>query len=69
VCTITGCPGTGFVGQVGLELTETHLPLPPECWVKGLHHPGLFIIYFLFLVVQAVNLLSAQLPEQLRLQG
>ena len=21
-----------LVGQVGLELTEIHLPLPPECW-------------------------------------
>lgn len=21
-----------FVDQVGLDLTELHLPLPPECW-------------------------------------
>jgi hypothetical protein len=25
------CPGTCFVDQAGLELTEIHLPLPPEC--------------------------------------
>jgi hypothetical protein len=28
----SGCPGTHFVDQAGLELTEIHLPLPPECW-------------------------------------
>ena len=27
----TGCPGTHYVDQAGLELTEIHLPLPPEC--------------------------------------
>jgi hypothetical protein len=27
-----GCPGTHFVDQADLELTEIHLPLPPECW-------------------------------------
>ena len=27
-----GCPGTHSVDQAGLELTEIHLPLPPECW-------------------------------------
>jgi hypothetical protein len=27
-----GCPGTHSVNQAGLELAETHLPLPPECW-------------------------------------
>ena len=26
------CPGTHYVDQVGLELTEICLPLPPECW-------------------------------------
>jgi hypothetical protein len=26
-----GCPGTHSVDQAGLELTEIHLPLPPEC--------------------------------------
>ena len=26
------------VDQAGLELTEIHLPLPPECWDKGMHH-------------------------------
>jgi hypothetical protein len=25
-----GCPGTCSVYQVGLELTEIHLPLPPK---------------------------------------
>jgi hypothetical protein len=27
-----GCPGTHYVGQAGLELTELHLHLPPKCW-------------------------------------
>ena len=27
-----GCHGTGFVAQAGPEVTEIHLPLPPECW-------------------------------------
>jgi hypothetical protein len=27
----SGCPGTQYVDQDGLELTEIHLPLPPEC--------------------------------------
>ncbi|ERE86605.1 tubulin polyglutamylase TTLL4 [Cricetulus griseus] len=26
------CPGTRSVDQADLELTETHLPLPPKCW-------------------------------------
>ena len=25
-------PGTHYVDQAGLELTEIHLPLPPEYW-------------------------------------
>jgi hypothetical protein len=28
----SGCPGTHFVDQAGLELREIHLPLPPKCW-------------------------------------
>ncbi|CAO2589176.1 hypothetical protein LEMLEM_LOCUS5296 [Lemmus lemmus] len=27
-----GCPGTHFIDQTGLELTEIHLPLPPKFW-------------------------------------
>lgn len=27
-----GCPGTCCVDQTGLDFTETHLPLPPNCW-------------------------------------
>ena len=27
-----GCPRTRSVDQAGLEFTEIHLPLPPECW-------------------------------------
>jgi hypothetical protein len=26
------CPGMHSVGQADLKLTETALPLPPECW-------------------------------------
>uniref|UniRef100_A0A8C8UP70 Uncharacterized protein n=1 Tax=Peromyscus maniculatus bairdii TaxID=230844 RepID=A0A8C8UP70_PERMB len=26
------CPGTHFVDQAGLELTEICLPLPHKCW-------------------------------------
>ena len=22
----------------GLKLTEIYLPLPPKCWIKGMHH-------------------------------
>jgi hypothetical protein len=29
---ISVCLGTHSVDQPGLELTEIHLPLPPECW-------------------------------------
>ena len=32
LCNSSGCPGSQFVGQAGLELTEIHLPLPPKCW-------------------------------------
>ncbi|GAB1297660.1 Leucine-rich repeat-containing 74A [Apodemus speciosus] len=31
-----GCPGTYSVGQVGLELKEIHLPLPPRAEIKGI---------------------------------
>jgi hypothetical protein len=33
-------PKTEFfcVALAGLKLTELHLPLPPECWIKGVHH-------------------------------
>jgi hypothetical protein len=27
-----GHPGTYYVHQAGLKLTEVYLPLPPECW-------------------------------------
>jgi hypothetical protein len=27
-----GCPRTHHVDQAGLELTETHLTLPPKFW-------------------------------------
>uniref|UniRef100_A0A8C8W738 SKP1 component POZ domain-containing protein n=1 Tax=Peromyscus maniculatus bairdii TaxID=230844 RepID=A0A8C8W738_PERMB len=27
-----GCPGTPFVDQAGLELSEICLPLSPKCW-------------------------------------
>jgi hypothetical protein len=30
-----GCPGTHSVVQAGLELTEIHLPLLPECWLTA----------------------------------
>jgi hypothetical protein len=29
---LSNSPGCPAVGQVGLELTKIHLPLPPECW-------------------------------------
>ena len=28
----SGHPGNHSVHQAGLELTEIHLPLPPDCW-------------------------------------
>jgi hypothetical protein len=28
----TGWPRTQYVDQAGLELSEIHLPLPPEFW-------------------------------------
>jgi hypothetical protein len=33
--TSPGCPGTSFVNQAGLELTEIHLPLPPSSYSSG----------------------------------
>jgi hypothetical protein len=30
-----GCPGTCSVDQAGLKVQIYHLPLPPECWIKG----------------------------------
>lgn len=33
-----GCPGTHPVDQACPKLTITHLPLPPECWDKRMHH-------------------------------
>ena len=41
---ISGCPGTHYVDQAGLELTENHLFLPPECWIKSVCHKGLFCL-------------------------
>ena len=32
LCSFEACTGTCSVHQAGLELTEIHLPLPPECW-------------------------------------
>ena len=29
---VKSSPGTDYIVQAGLELTEIHLPLPPECW-------------------------------------
>ncbi|KAL6045915.1 hypothetical protein STEG23_018413, partial [Scotinomys teguina] len=34
LCNSPGCPGTRFVDQAGLELTEIYLSLPPKCWDK-----------------------------------
>jgi hypothetical protein len=46
-----------YIDQVGLELTEIQLPLPPGCWDKGVwHHTWLFLIFrtdlFLFHVYE-----------------
>ena len=32
LCVALAVSGTHSVDQAGLELTEIHLPLPPECW-------------------------------------
>jgi hypothetical protein len=32
LCVVAVCPRTHFVDQASLELTETLLILPPECW-------------------------------------
>ena len=39
-CVIAALELTLYVAQAGLELTEIHLPLPPEYWIKGVcpHH-------------------------------
>ena len=43
-----GCLGASSVDQAGLELTESHLPLPPEFWdsKKCYHH---LVTFFLFM--------------------
>lgn len=28
------CPGTHCIDEAGLQLTDIHLPLSPECWGK-----------------------------------
>ena len=38
LCSFRACPGTHSIDQAGLELTEICLALPPECWIKGVHH-------------------------------
>ena len=32
LCSFGACPGTPFVDQAGLKLTEIGLLLPPKCW-------------------------------------
>ena len=32
LCSSPCCPKTSPLDQGGLELTEIHLSLPPECW-------------------------------------
>lgn len=32
LCNSSGCHGTRFVSQAGIELTEIRLPLRPKCW-------------------------------------
>jgi hypothetical protein len=50
-----GCPGAHYVDQAGLELTEIHLSLPPECRSKAMHTTPSF--YFI------LNYYRMQCPE------
>jgi hypothetical protein len=45
--------GTPLADQAGLELTEIHLPLPPECLC---HHALCFVLFFKYLLVCACEL-------------
>ena len=38
LCKLSCCSETRYVDQADLEFAETCLPLPPECWIKGLRH-------------------------------
>ena len=44
LCNSPNCPGTHSVSQVGLELIEILLPLPPSAGIKGMCHycPAIF---------------------------
>lgn len=44
------CPGTPSVGEAGLRVTETCLPLPPQCW-EGVHSSArpLFVVLLAYI--------------------
>lgn len=44
---IPGCSGANHGDQIGLELIEAHLPLPPGAGIKGIchhTHPSIYIL-------------------------
>lgn len=48
----SGCPGIHCVDQADLELTETHMPLLPNCWDKGMcYHPWLGKLLLILLLL------------------
>lgn len=56
---------------VGLEITMKtrlalnsgfHLPLPTECWMKGVRHPALESDWLFFLIQIYVDVLPAHMP-------
>ena len=49
ICSFGACPGTRFVDQTGLEITEFCLLLPPSAGIKGVcHHRRVFFVVVLF---------------------
>ncbi|EDL82855.1 rCG63058 [Rattus norvegicus] len=42
---IPGWPATSYVDQIGLELIQILLPLPPECAIKRVNHYSAFLFW------------------------
>jgi hypothetical protein len=51
-----GYPGTHYVDQASLKLTEVHLPLPPECWDERRVRPWIILLVYISCKEEQVSL-------------